>query len=331
FTGSNSTDDTGVVSYFWDFGDGAVSASADPSHTFTTAGDFNVDLTVTDGAGLSDTTSVTISVSAPNQPPVAVISATPLSGEAPLDVNFTGSNSTDDTGVVSYAWDFGDGAVSTSADPSHTFTSAGDFNVDLTVTDGAGLSDTTSVTISVTEATTNQPPVAVINATPLSGEYPLEVTFTGSNSTDDTGVVSYFWDFGDGAYSMATNPVHIYKTTGEFVVELSVTDGNELSNSAFVTITVDKIANNMIVLLMENPSKLGMSKIQILDKPSDVVVRAIYLHDTNGRLVQVYNPQNVITDTGYELPVYRLENGIYFITLVMNQRDPLVLKLIVRN
>ncbi|NND15674.1 MAG: PKD domain-containing protein, partial [Eudoraea sp.] len=68
----------------------------------------------------------------------------------------------------------------------------------------------------------NQPPVAVISASPLSGEAPLEVTFTGSNSTDDTGVVSYFWDFGDGAYSMATNPVHIYKTTGEFVVELSV-------------------------------------------------------------------------------------------------------------
>ncbi len=86
-----------------------------------------------------------------NQPPNAVITATPLTGTAPLEVNFTGSNSTDDIGVVGYIWDFGDGSSYTQPDPVHTFTEAGIYNVVLTVLDDEGLLDTDSITITVTE------------------------------------------------------------------------------------------------------------------------------------------------------------------------------------
>ena len=86
-----------------------------------------------------------------NQPPVAVASATPLTGTAPLVVNFMGSNSTDDVAITSYLWNFGDGSTTVSTpNPSHTYTDSGTYTAVLTVTDADGFQDTKSVLITVT-------------------------------------------------------------------------------------------------------------------------------------------------------------------------------------
>ncbi|MCK0148374.1 PKD domain-containing protein, partial [Arenibacter sp. F26102] len=91
-----------------------------------------------------------------NQAPNAVASATPLNGNAPLIVNFTGSNSTDDNGVSGYSWDFGDGtAIVTTANPSHTYTAAGNYTAVLTVMDSGGLEDTQTVVITVEDVPQN--------------------------------------------------------------------------------------------------------------------------------------------------------------------------------
>lgn len=89
-------------------------------------------------------------------PPVAVASATPVSGTAPLTVNFSGAGSSDpDGGALSYDWDFGDGSVHAStASASHTY-AAGDYIARLTVTDASGATDTATVAISA------QQPVAL--------------------------------------------------------------------------------------------------------------------------------------------------------------------------
>ena len=83
-----------------------------------------------------------------NASPTAEVTASVTGGEAPLAVDFTGSASTDPDGDdLDYSWDFGDGASSTSADPSHTYTSEGSYAATLTVTDPGGLSDSETVTI----------------------------------------------------------------------------------------------------------------------------------------------------------------------------------------
>ncbi|UJH67036.1 PKD domain-containing protein [Allomuricauda sp. SCSIO 65647] len=84
-----------------------------------------------------------------NLPPTAIASANPESGNAPLSVDFVGSGSTDDVGVTSYFWDFKDGNTSTDADPTHEFASNGTYIVEFTVTDDEGLTDTTTLPISV--------------------------------------------------------------------------------------------------------------------------------------------------------------------------------------
>ncbi|HET9915086.1 MAG TPA: PKD domain-containing protein [Anaerolineales bacterium] len=78
----------------------------------------------------------------PNQPPIAVISATPLSGAAPLTVTFNGSGSTDPDGsVTSWLWSFGDGSSATGAVVTHTYTTIGiTYYPSLTVVDNRGAS-----------------------------------------------------------------------------------------------------------------------------------------------------------------------------------------------
>jgi glucose/arabinose dehydrogenase len=103
-----------------------------------------------------------------NRPPVAVATASPTTGAAPLTVNFDGSGSSDPDGdILSYAWDLdGDGAYddSTAIRPTWTYTAAGSYAAKLRVNDPAGLSGTATVTVTVG----NTPPTATIT-TPAAG------------------------------------------------------------------------------------------------------------------------------------------------------------------
>ena len=151
FTGDTSSDpdgDDNLLTYLWDFADnGATSTSANPAHIFSELGSYNVTLTVTDSDGLIDSDSVTITVN--NNPPTVTATASPYDGAAPLDVNFFSSADDIDGTIVSYQWQFGDGGSSTQANPSHTYTQAGDYDAILTVTDNDGDTATDSLTISV--------------------------------------------------------------------------------------------------------------------------------------------------------------------------------------
>ncbi|MEX0275483.1 MAG: malectin domain-containing carbohydrate-binding protein, partial [Flavobacteriaceae bacterium] len=118
-----------------------------------------------------------------NQSPTAVAEATPLTGEAPLEVTFTGSNSSDDNQIVSYLWDFGDGNTSTSSDPVHTYSSEGNYDATLTVEDDEGLTDTATVTINVS---------AIGGGVTVIGElkkwHDLSLMFTGPDTSEDAAV-----------------------------------------------------------------------------------------------------------------------------------------------
>ncbi|GAB4315625.1 MAG: hypothetical protein Kow0019_15860 [Methanobacteriaceae archaeon] len=121
---------TGTIdSYEWNFGDGSTSTATNPTHTYTVPGIYTVTLKVT-GPGGEDTKTETNYITVNHPAPVASFTATPLSGRAPLKVQFTNHS----TGTItSYEWDFGDGVKSTAANPSHTYTKTGVYTVKLTV------------------------------------------------------------------------------------------------------------------------------------------------------------------------------------------------------
>lgn len=95
-------------------------------------------------------------VSSTGTPPVAVAtSSAPLSGTAPVTVNFSSAGSNDPDGTITrYDWDFGDGTTSTSANPVHAYTAAGTYTASLVVYDNSGLSGSTRVTVTVTPPVT---------------------------------------------------------------------------------------------------------------------------------------------------------------------------------
>jgi len=120
-----------------------------------------------------------------NQPPVAVASANPTSGVAPLAVNFNGSGSSDPDGTIaSYSWAFGDGTNGGGATTSHTYANAGNYTAVLTVTDNQGATGTSSVGITVSA---NPNLIAAPSGlTGSAGRSSVTLRWT-DNSTNETG------------------------------------------------------------------------------------------------------------------------------------------------
>ena len=164
----------------------------------------------------------------------ASASASPVSGQAPLSVSFTG-NASGGTSPYSYSWAFGDGGSSAAQNPSHTYSSAGTFSATLTVTDSASAIASKSVTITVSSTTGEL--VAAASADPIGGPTPLSVSFSGSAS-GGTAPYSYSWDFGDGTTSAAQNPGHVYSALGNYTAILTVTDNLAARADAVVNISV---------------------------------------------------------------------------------------------
>lgn len=90
-----------------------------------------------------------------NQAPAARFTASPTSGVAPLKVTFDASGSSDPDGsIASYSWDFGDGSSGSGVKVEHTYQSAGNYTVRLTVTDNGGATASAQQTITVNKAGT---------------------------------------------------------------------------------------------------------------------------------------------------------------------------------
>jgi cytochrome c len=82
-------------------------------------------------------------------PVISAAAANPTNGVASLPVSFTSTASDPDNDTLLYSWDFGDGATSTSQNPSHTYTTGGTFNAKLTVSDGKGGSAVRTIPVTV--------------------------------------------------------------------------------------------------------------------------------------------------------------------------------------
>jgi len=167
-------------------------------------------------------------------PPLsATAGASTMSGAAPLSVTFNGSES-GGAAVFTWAWTFGDTAVSSMRNPSHTYSSAGTFEAILTVTDSNSDTAASSVLISVTG-----PLSASASANRTSGPAPLSVRFTGSAS-GGSGGNSFAWTFGDGQSSGAQNPTHTYAAGGQYTASLTVTDSH--SDRAYSSVVIHAIS-----------------------------------------------------------------------------------------
>ena len=223
---SASSDDGSIVSYAWDFGDGATGTGVTTDHMYTTGGEKTITLVVTDNMGQTDTATETVTVVMPNVKPTAAFT----SSVAGLTVSVDGSDSSDPDGdALTYSWDFGDGSAAGSGKTAdHAFAAAGTYQVTLTVSDGE-LTATANESVTVSDI-----PTASFTATPTGST----VSVDASASSDDGSIVSYAWDFGDGATGTGVTTDHGYTTGGEKTITLMVTDNMGQTDTATETVTV---------------------------------------------------------------------------------------------
>ncbi len=212
---------TGAVTYIWDNG---VTNNIPFSPTSTTT----YTLTGMNAEGCMATDQVTISVV---DRPTLLVTPSTLVGCTPLKVDFANNS----TGAVTYEWDFGDGATSTLANPSHTYTTVGCFDVTLSAYTSGGC-----VTTQVFQdlICTYLTPVAsfIANPSTITTANPLSNMINTSINANQ-----YTWDFGDGSgTSTAVNPSHTFPDDAitNYTITLHATNDSGCKDSAKVTIEI---------------------------------------------------------------------------------------------
>jgi len=231
-------------SWSWDFGDGSSSDIQQPHHVFEEPGPHTVVLSIersSDGTATQVTHTIQV-----REPLFAEFSWDPLDPMPGDNVSFTDQS----TGTPdSWSWDFGDGSSSNEQNPFHSFNAIGNYNVVLTVSYGP---DSVSVhhMLHVSEV-----PVADFSWSPENPREGDEVVFTNTSTGQ---LHSSSWNFGDGASSDETNPVHIFEAAGSYEVRLTVVfddpDGGSTQTMTSHTVTVDE-AGTLQVDFDWNPSE----------------------------------------------------------------------------
>ena len=222
----------------WDFGDEATSTLQNPMHNYTEAGNYVVNLTVSNGNGTDLKTLEIIVAEASSEDkvlPVANFNANPTSGPAPLSVRFTDSSQN----ATGWNWNFGDGNTSIAKNPINTYSKAGNYTVNLTVSNENGTkSKILEIIVQKAQNENKVYPVANFNANPTSGYAPLSVLFTDLSQN----AASRGWDFNnDGIVDTSdASPVYVYTAPGTYTVNLKVSNGNgTASKNATITLLKD--------------------------------------------------------------------------------------------
>lgn len=214
------------VAWNWDFGDGSNSAVQHPTHVYAATGTYTVTLISFGGAGCSDTTSQTITITGI---PTANFTSVPACATETTTFTSTSLGAPD-----TYVWNFGDGFSdnTNNPNPTHTYAVAGTYNVVLTA--GYAASGCThSVTIPVQSFPRTVP--SFVSNTPCLGAV--------TNFTDNTtnAPTQWTWDLGDGTTSALQNPSHVYATPGTYAVQLITENVFGCIDSVTQNITVNPL------------------------------------------------------------------------------------------
>lgn len=309
--GSGSFDKVGIQTYAWDFNN----ATGVPTtlygevvtYQFELPGDYDIDLTVWDGAGHSATDSLIVHVYF-DAPPVANAGADQAVDEDTV-VTFDGSGSSDDVDVVNFTWTIVELSVTMyEVGPQYTFSVPGTYHVSLIVNDTVGQwSDPDEMIVTVEDATN---PVAEAGPDQVVSDGTL-VAFDGSGSTDNVGIVSYVWSFFDvtPVELYGDKPSYTFSGLGSYLVTLNVSDA--AGNWAIDTMTVDVIA--------DTPPVADAGPDQTVDEDTPVTFDGSNSTDDKG--INNYTWEIIeLSEFMYEAnPTYTFsEPGIYHVWLVVN-------------
>ena len=221
--GRSHDPDGAIAFYSWDFGDGETATGVLANHRFRTAGAHKLRLTVTDEAGVENSSSTVekeLIVNPPPAPEVDLPVAACVGEDVRLVVDAAGAKPADDS------WRDG-GETGGARTFVRRFESPGRYDVTIIPDDGRALASSQKPKTRLLHI--NRPPVSVPG--PQRVVCPgTEVAFDGSVSYDaDGGINRHAWDFGDGTSAEGPSVSHVFEKPGAYEVALTVTDDTQSS------------------------------------------------------------------------------------------------------
>ena len=285
---------SGNVSWYWSFGDNTFSTQQHPWHLYSSSGTYYVCLTVVTSSGDTCTHCDSVHVGSTTNPCNANFAHYSLTNH-PDSVHFYPTG----TGNVSWYWSFGDNTYSTSQYPWHVY-APGNYYACLTVVTSSG--DTCTHCDSVHVAS---------NTVPCNAGF---YHYTTSNLDSvhfyplGTGIVSYYWNFGDSTSSTNHDPWHFYTAPAVYYVCLTVItisgDTCTHCDSVHVGVPIHQHIN-----LNPNPAD-DYATLVIMDAVNPVDFR---IYDMTGRLVfQMGNLSNGTT----QISTKYILNGLYYYSAI---------------
>ncbi len=131
--------------------------------------------------------------------------------------------------------------------------SLGTYTATITVTSPNADNSPQNISVTLNVTAVPDPLSAAVLASPSSGNAPLTVNFAGS-ATGGTPPYSYNWNFGDGGSSTLQNPTNTYSASGNYNVQLTVTDSASDQDTVSVTINISDSTTASLTLSTETSS-----------------------------------------------------------------------------
>ncbi len=209
----NDTSKGKNLSYQWNFGDPAslsnTSKKVNPEHFYSSSGDYEVTLEVTNNFDCVDSLIDTVDISP--IPNAQFTYSNPCKG---LKTDFKDQSSVKNDSLKSWQWDFGDGNTANKQNPDHQYNATGSYQVQLITKTNANCQDTATDSITV-----HPKPSASISDTSLceGNSVSLSGSFSGN-------VSEYLWDYDDGQIEKNNkNPFHLYSKNKNYLPRFQVT------------------------------------------------------------------------------------------------------------
>jgi PKD repeat protein len=259
--------DIGQYTWVWDFGDSSQSDGYTVSHVFAKPGIYVVRVSLHDyqdpSAQVSnfDSAQITLTSQPYDRLPTAAIQSSAQYVQVGHSVTYAVASAHSYVGGgLTYTWNFGDNTTATGARVTHVYRQLGNGSVALIVQDRRGARSffTTPVTIVA------QLPVARLTASSGQITAGSSVTLDASGSvapaaSPNDRIVSYHWDFGDGATQTTIDPrvQHTFAQAGTYTVTVQAVDRQGIPGAATITIEVDNALIWRIALWLSAALILG--------------------------------------------------------------------------
>lgn len=223
---NNSSIPFGTVNYNWSFGDSTTGVGDSISHFYNLPGNYFVNLLATSGEGCTDDTTLGVEI-------FPVPEANFVLADVCRDTMAAITNtSTISSGTNSYAWDLGDGSISSNVDPNYIYQVDGDYTIELVVTSNEGCLDSIEKEITVFS----------IPETDFKFDavcFGIPTDFENATTINTGFVATYQWNLGDGTFSFDEDVTHLYAAAGTYQVNLISTSNAGCQHDTTIAVAVN--------------------------------------------------------------------------------------------